>query len=415
MSALHAGSHATDVLKFKRQPTKRNLNKRTVASLTPPGEVHGKPAQEWIYDSETPRLAICCWSSGAKVWYWVGRCNGRMIRFKLGSFPEITPEQARKLAMKTSADVASGIDPRVDRQKRRGELTLAELFALYLERHAKAHKKTWKADEQQFNRYCQSLKGRPLSTIKRADIGSLHTRVGKQNGKYAANRLLALLSKLFSFSADHGFDGMNPCKGVKKFHEQTRERFLDADDLRRFFEALKSETTLFQDFFSLLLWTGARRGNVAAMEWKQIDLDKQVWRIPMTKSGDGLTVPLTPQAVDILKRRLAESGDCPFVFQGGKKNRSSHLKDPKQAWERLRKSSGLPDVRMHDLRRTLGSWQAAGGASLPVIGKSLGHKNQSTTQIYARLALDPVRESVNKAVSAMVVAANETATPPSPG
>jgi integrase len=96
-----------------------------------------------------------------------------------------------------------------------------------------------------------------------------------------------------------------------------------------------------------------------------------------------------------------------YVFPGGKKNQAGHLVSPKTAWERLCKRAGFDNLRMHDLRRTLGSYQAAGGASLTVIGKSLGHRSTASTAVYARLNLDPVRDSVNTAVAAMLAAASK--------
>ena len=399
--------HAPETLKFKRQPQKKRLNKRTVEALKMPPEANGRPAQAWTYDTEISRLAICTWSTGAKAWYWVGRITGSFVRIKLGDFPEITPEQASKLAAKTSANVANSIDPRKERQKARQEMTLAELFSRYLDEHAKQHKKTWQEDEDQFRLYCQSIKSSTLSSIDRSAITALHAKIGKNNGKYSANRLLALLSKMFGFAQEIGYEGGNPCKGVKKFKEQSRERFMVGDELQRFFESLQQEPQLFQDFFSLLLLTGARKRNVLAMRFEEVDLTERTWRIPETKNGNPLTVHLAADAVAILQRRLAVSNGCQWVFQGGKRNRETHLQSPKKAWARICQRAGLANLRMHDLRRTLGSWQAATGASLPIIGKTLGHLNQSTTTIYARLNIDPVREAVDAAVAAMMTAAKK--------
>ncbi|MFH1918738.1 MAG: Arm DNA-binding domain-containing protein, partial [Planctomycetota bacterium] len=106
-------------IRFKRQTIKRRLGKRIVEALTPPPEANGKPTRGWVYDTQTARLAVCVWSSGARVWYWVGRFDGRMLRMKLGTYPETTPEQARKLAGQASADVSAGRDPRADRRQAR--------------------------------------------------------------------------------------------------------------------------------------------------------------------------------------------------------------------------------------------------------------------------------------------------------
>ena len=109
------------------------------------------------------------------------------------------------------------------------------------------------------------------------------------------------------------------------------------------------------------------------------------WRIPETKSGEPVPVHLPAKAVEILRRRLGEANGCPWVFPGGKKNSASHLTSPKLAWQRVTTAAGLDGLRVHDLRHTLGSWQAIAGSSLGIIGKSLGHKSQQSTAVYARL------------------------------
>jgi len=153
----------------------------------------------------------------------------------------------------------------------------------------------------------------------------------------------------------------------------------------------------------MCLLTGARRSNVEAMTWEQIDFSLDSWRIPETKNGESLTLPLSPDAVNILKTRkaAAKEGDK-WVFPGP--GSTGHLVEPKAAWKRILQRAQLSDLRIHDLRRTFGSWQAATGASLLVIGKSLGHKSLSATQIYSRLDLNPVRTSVNRATQAMLAA-----------
>ena len=134
----------------------------------------------------------------------------------------------------------------------------------------------------------------------------------------------------------------------------------------------------------------------------RINLKRGEWRIKETKNGTPQTVTLSPEAMDVLRNRKT-SEPTTFVFPGD--GNSGHLIEPKKGWKRILERAGIDDLRIHDLRRTLGSWQAKTGASLVTIGKSLNHKNQNTTAIYARLDLDPVRESVNTATSAMMAAA----------
>jgi integrase len=181
---------------------------------------------------------------------------------------------------------------------------------------------------------------------------------------------------------------------------------MDGDELRAFFQSLSQESNeTIRDYILVSLLTGARRGNVQEMRWPEINWEREVWTIPAEKAkGDEIiSVPLSPNALQILEKRKSAS-DGEWVFPGPGK--TGHLVEPKTAWQRILKRAGLSDLRLHDLRRTLGSWQAATGASLPIIGKSLGHKSLAATQIYTRLNLDPVRASVNKATDAMLLAGN---------
>lgn len=199
--------------------------------------------------------------------------------------------------------------------------------------------------------------------------------------------------------------------GIEKFKLQARERFIQGDELPRFFEAVGGELNeSMRDYFLLSLLTGARQANVLSMKWRDINFDRAEWRIEETKNGTPQTVTLSPEAMEILQNRKPVD-PVAFVFPSEKLSATGHIQNPKKAWARVLTRAGLTNLRIHDLRRTLGSWQAKTGASLAIIGKSLNHKNTNTTAIYARLDLDPVRDSVNTATSAMMAAAglNKTA------
>ncbi len=261
-------------------------------------------------------------------------------------------------------------------------------------------KQNYKSD---FSRYFGKLAKKKLSEVKDTTLAKIHSTIGK-TAPYGANRALALISSLYSYARERKlFTGQNPAQGIKKFPEDSRDRFLQSDELPRFFQAIaEEENETIRDYVLLSLLTGARRSNVMAMQWAEVNLDRGEWRIPTTKNGTPQTVTLSPEAIDVLTNRKP-SERAQFVFPGDGK--SGHLIEPKKGWKRLLERAGIDDLRIHDLRRTLGSWQAKSGASLAIIGKSLNHKNTSTTAIYARLDLDPVRESVNTATSAMMAAA----------
>jgi integrase len=375
---------------------KINLGSRKIESLSPP-----QSGREYWYDIKTEGLALCLTPSGGKTFYLYKWCVGRPVRILLGRYPAMTVEQARKQAKALVGDMARGHDPQSARQAARHEQTVGGLFTFWLESHAKARKRTWKEDRRQYDTFLKPWANRKLSAVKKGDVQALHARVGEKNGIYAANRMLALLRAMFNKAPDMGFTGVNPAKGVKRFKEVKRDRFLHGDDLKRFFDALAAEPNLMiQHFFLLLLLTGARRSNVQAMAWADIDFQTGLWRIPETKSGVPVVVPLTAPAVAVLQARQTISNGSPWVFPSC--GATGHIVEPKSAWKRIIKHAGLVDVRPHDLRRSLGSWMAIGGASLPVVGKMLGHSQPATTAIYARLSVDPVRQAAETATAAMM-------------
>ena len=228
-------------------------------------------------------------------------------------------------------------------------------------------------------------------------------------GHRMANVCLQRVAAMYSWASEPRrgyFTGINPATKHELFPENQRERFLQPHELTPFFEALAAEpSSTMRDFILIALLTGARRRNVTSMEWKHIDLDRAEWRVPgaLMKNGQPQTITLTPEAVAILRAR-DEASKAAYVFPSDN-SESGHIEDPRKAWQRVMRAAALSDLRIHDLRRTLGSWQARTGASLVLIGKSLNHKDQASTSIYARLDLDPVRQSVDRATGAMFEAA----------
>ncbi|MEI8055582.1 MAG: tyrosine-type recombinase/integrase [bacterium] len=357
------------------------------------------------HDTTKHGLKLLVRPTGIKTFVLYRKIQGRPERITIGRFPEVTIEQARNQVDTLNAKIASGINPNEEKRSLRSEMTIKNLFERYLERYAKVHKKSWQEDHNQFQRYLRGWENRKLSSIRKSHIQKLHAEVGTNKGHYAANRLLALLHTMFNRAIDWGWDSANPAHGIKKFKEKSRDRFIQSDELPKFFKALSEETSIIvRDYILLSLLTGARRSNVLAMRWDEINFDRATWTIPLTKNGESHTIPLVSTAIDVLKTRQENNIDSsPWVFPGA--GISGHLVETKKPWKRILDKAGLKNLRIHDLRRSLGSWQAATGANLSIIGKTLAHKNVSTTAIYARLNIDPIRESMNKATDAMLNAA----------
>lgn len=361
-----------------------------------------KTGRTWFYDTGQAGLTVCVSSAGSLTFYLYRWVQGKPERVRLGAFPDLSVENARDLAKSLIGDIAQGKDPMAERRRAREVPTLKEAFRVWWDAYAKEHRKSWQADERQFNLYLPRFHNRRLSTIRPAEVALWHNEVGQRHGRYQANRVFQLLRTVYRRAKQLlRYNGPNPCEGLRLFKEESRDRFLTAEELPRFFRALAlEENQHVQAFFLLALLTGARESNLRSMRWEDVNWDLGQWRIPQTKAGVPVVVPLVPLAIETLLK-LRATATTQWVFPGQNGN---CMKRQCKAWNRLLKRSGLENLRLHDLRRSLGSWQAIGGSSLQVIGKSLGHTSLSATAVYARLTVDPVRQSVEQAVGAMLEA-----------
>jgi integrase len=339
---------------------------------------------------------------GKKTFILEKRVQGLPKRMTIGEFGPFSLDQARTKALEMLSLIAQGKDP--EEIHRPHGPTFGDLIKTYRERHIPQKLSGFK-DEQMIANFLQKWEKRKLAAIKRKDIAILHSEVGRENGHYTANRLLALIRKMFNEGAKYGLcDEENPATKIEKFKEQSRERFIQPDELPKFLEALKTEPNIYiRGALVTMLFTGARKSEVLKMKWEDVDLNQGVWRIPTTKPGRSLTLPIPAPIIDLLKS-LPTMHNNPFVFCGHK--RKSPLHNVYKNFKAIIQAAGLKDLRPHDLRRTLGSWLAGAGQSLPIIGRALGHTQAQTTQIYARLNLDPVRAALNQTAEKMLAVAS---------
>jgi integrase len=436
MIAQQSGKLTKIATQGSKPVAKFNFTKKAIDLL-----VSG-PTRRYFYDSQVRGLALAVDPTGRKTFLLYRKVKGRPERVRIGTFPDMSIEGARTQAQGMNVVIAQGGNPAQERRSVRAEMTLQELYDTWLLLYAKERKRTWKNDQWTFDRYLHGWKLKKLSSIRRQDVIELHGQIGRKHGKYMGNRVVELLSSMFNRArTDWGYEGVNPAEKIRPFKERKRARFLDGNELPAFFKSLaQEENATNRDYILIALLTGGRRGNVESMRWDEIDWTRSEWNISAdkAKSDEPITVVLTPAVVEILARRKAESlktsaeeetEPSEWVFPGVGK--TGHLVEPKTAWKRIlerarsiereewlkanpektekdfmqyRPVPSFTDLRLHDLRRTLGSWQAATGASLPIIGKSLGHSSVQATQIYARLNLDPVRDSVMRAQDAMLLA-----------
>jgi integrase len=370
------------------------------------------------FDKKQPKLACFVSTTGIKTFYLntFDRLRKINIQRKIGRYPEVSINQAREIANKLLAQLAEGVDIQEASRAIREEPTVNDLFDNWLT-HAKIRLRTWRDAERSYLLHVKPYFGkRKIGSLTVQHVRTWHTellntvRQRKIDGKKVklskatANRCLALLRAIFNSEAP---DIKNPCEGVKAFRESSRDRFLMPDELKSFFTALEDEATspTLRDFVYVLLLTGSRRANLMRMMWNEIDFTSEVWTIPASKSKnhEEMKIPLVTQAMEILQKRKTVTSSI-FVFSGSGK--TGHLVEPKRAWNSLIKRSGLKNLRLHDLRRTCGSYQAASGSNQAVISNSLGHRSISTTAIYTRMNLDPVRASLERSANAILGSAN---------
>lgn len=247
-----------------------------------------------------------------------------------------------------------------------------------------------------------------LADVDFTDVDKLHTSM--KATPYRANRCIALVSKLFNLSIRWRWRLDNPAKGVEKFPEVKRRRYLSTDELGRLTAALAGHNDQkVANVVRLLLLTGARKGEVLGARWDDIDLERATWTKPaaLTKQRSEHVVPLSAPTRQLLaEMRESTTGD--FLFPG--RDPEKPLTDIKTSWARICKAADLEGVRLHDIRHTYASILASAGLSLPVIGALLGHTQPATTQRYAHLFDDPLRQAAERVGAIVTGAGKEGAT-----
>jgi len=360
-------------------------------------------------------------------------------RLKIGRYGVLTAEQARKIATETLATVRLGKDPAADRAATRNAATIADIIDDFDTKHVQGKLKPRTAE--MYQPALRLLKNSHGSTkadkLTRAHITSLH--VGMKKKPVAANRALAIWSKLFSWASSQGHipDGYNPARGIRHYKECARERFLTSEELTRLGSVLiEAETiglpwlttkpnskhlvsedqrrTIIDPFaiaaIRLLVLTGARLREILHAQWSQVDFQRGILFLPDSKTG-AKPIYLSNAALSVLRKIPRIEGN-PFIIAGYEDGKPrSDLKKP---WKSICHAANLERLRIHDLRHSFASLGAGASLGLPVLGKLLGHKQPATTARYAHLDVDPLRRAVNNIGSTitaalMLNANNETA------
>jgi integrase len=406
----------------------RKLTKRSIDALPIRDRVY------IAYDNVLPGFGCRVTPKGTRSWiveyrpHGGGRSVGKR-RITLGSVSVLTPDQAREAAGDVLARVRFGEDAPYDRAARRSSPMLIDLITEFMNEEIRPTRKPRTADL--YNMYFR-VHVRPVLGSKRArevtsaEVGTLHRKIGTKT-PVTANRVVALLSSLFSWAAGVGKvpKDLNPARGITRYREQGRERFLSGEELARLGDALREAETVGVPWvvdesspkakyvpkdnrrtkvspyataaLRLLLLTGCRLREILNLRWEEFDRERGMLLLPDSKTGRKPVI-LSGAAIAVLEG-IPRVGD--YVIAGLRAEKAR--RDLKRPWEAIRHRAALSPIRLHDLRHTFAATGAGSNLGLPVIGKLLGHRRAETTSRYAHIAADPLKTAAD-AIAAKLAA-----------
>jgi integrase len=373
-----------------------------------------KKRKDWI-----PGFGVRVTAAGHKAFVlgYTVRGSGRQRRFTIGGCNHWTTTDARAEAARLRVLIDQGGDPLADIEAEREAPDMAALVARFREEHFPRLRANTSEDYGGMLRnyvlphFSERMK---VADVRFEDIDALHRKITKAGHLHRANRCVALLSKMFALAIHWKMRSDNPAKGIKRNREHARRRYMKANELARIVEALaKFPDQDIADAIRLLLLTGARRNEVLTMKWTDVDLTAGTWSKPpvSVKQDEHHQVPLSAPARQLLADRMARKADSEYVFPGCGGN--DHRVDFWLTWQKLCKAAGVAGLRVHDLRHSFASELVSSGASLPLIGSLLGHRNPATTARYSHLYADAQLAAVER-VGATVSNAGKPAAEPVP-
>lgn len=386
-----------------------------------------------IWDAELRGFNVLVETSGAKSLQFYYKRGSRVRWYVIGLFSKkCSASTAREQALLVNAAVAAGGDPHEDKQsERRDAMTIGRLISIYLKngpvtRPAK-RESSWITDRSNLERHVRPIVGKvTLGELRRNDIGLLiqkirdgatagvvrtrrHGYARVRGGLEPARRSLSATSAMLSWAVEQGYLKENPVRGFRLPKAPARERFLSADEAQRLFATLdrlereEGFNTGFGDIIRLLLLTGARKMEIQALQWAEVDVVRRrlVLAPERTKTGatsGTRTIPLSQAACDIIRRRL-RTGDSVFPAAKGL---AAHTTGLQKAWSQLRAEARFEDLRLHDLRHTFASLALQNSENIYMISRVLGHTSTRTTERYMHLA-DGTTQALSERTSLLIM------------
>jgi integrase len=340
--------------------------------------------------------------TGSKTWVLIFRTGGKLRRLTLGTYPNISLAEARKKTAEIRVRIKDGDDPDPEATANRNSPTVEEFSKEYLERWAKPHKKSWSEDQRVLEKEFIPVIGNiKMTKLTRRDIVAALDRIRDRGAHTQANRALAIFRRMCRFAVERGLLETSPAVYIKATPEDSRDRALSRDEIRRFFEAMQKESPWIGTRLALevLLRTGQRSSEVLQMNPQQIDLERALWTIPgdQVKNGHAQIVPLPEQVMVILKVAFSTTASETAVFRSPRKDSFLSKQALGRAMDRALKRHKIPHATPHDLRRTCATFMTELGVPRLVVSKILNHVDGSVDAVYDRHSyITEKREALEK-------------------
>jgi len=361
------------------------LTYRSAKAVRPPAT-----GQIDYFDQRLPGFALRVTEHGHKSWTVLYRHGGRLRRLTLGTYPQVSLADARAKAREALLASVQGHDSAGEEQTERGAATVGELAHEYVEHHAKPNKRSWRRDQRILEReVLPRWRHTKANAVTRRDVRQLLDDIVARGAPIQANRILALVRKVFNFGIEHDILEVNPCHGLRRpAEERQRDRVLSADEIEIVWRGFDEEPLLTGAPFKLQLLTGQRSGEINTMRWDEIDVTTGWWTIPAERAKNGRThrVPLSPQAQSILESFRSQASGSPWVFPHPQRQEEPFTRLD-AAILRIRRRSGVV-FAPHDLRRTAASHMTSMGISRLTVAKILNHAERGVTAVYDRHSYD---------------------------
>ncbi len=399
------------------------ITKRSVDAVPVPVE-----GEERLWDTDLKGFFLRVYASGRRVYAVKYRIGAMQRIYTIGTHGSpLTPEDARREADRALRRAKDGEDPAVAKQEARQAISVAGLIDRYLDQGpaTKPSKRasSWANDFSNLERHIRPLLGRKMAdSVTKADAARAAKDIAEgrtardertsnrggrarvTGGSGAAHRTIATAAAMYAWGIEHGYAKSNPFCSVRLSPPPARERFLSREEAGRLLEALeegerdKTVGRTFGDAIRLLLLTGARKTEILALRWSEVDVDRMRLVLPpeRTKAGGqngDRYIQLSPPALEILlARRPDDAAASAYIFPAARGD--GHCVGLRKVFVDICKRAGLTDVRIHDLRHSFASFAIADGASLFLISKLLGHASARTSERYAHLGGDPLQDAV---------------------